>query len=233
MFGGKPVLSVGIMSADWMDVGSASRALAASGVRMLHFDVMDGRFAPQLTAGACFVKGVKTSLLKDVHLMIDDPLDSVHEYVAAGADLVTIHVESCRHAHRVLQRVRELPNMNDPARPVVRGVALIAMLEPLLDEVDLVLLLAVNPGFSGQSYISRTADRFAHVREMVGTMTHPPVVGIDGGVNRKTITSIAALGPDLVVSGSAVFEGGVQAIAENVRHFQGVLEAHARPLVTH
>ncbi len=236
MLGASPVLSVGILSGDWMDLGGSVRALEQCGVRALHFDVMDGRFVPQLTAGPCWVKGVKTKLLKDVHLMIEDPLPTLHEYVAAGADLVTVHVESCRHIHRVLQRLRELPHAADAARPVSRGVALhpstpVSALEPLLDEIDLVLLVAINPGFASQSFLGRTLDRVARVREMVAKLDRRVYVGIDGGVNRTTMGAIAGVQPDLVVSGSAVFEGGVQQIANNVQFFEGALTTHAEPLV--
>jgi ribulose-phosphate 3-epimerase len=229
ILGRLPVLSVGIVSADPMNLDGATRALAEAGVRAVHFDVMDGHFAPQLTAGPFFVKGIRTPLLKDVHLMIEEPLDSVDEYVAAGADIVTVHVESCRHVHRVLQRLRELTNANDPERGVLRGLALnpstpVSAVEPFLDEVDLVLVLAVNPGFSKQGFLARAIDRFAAVREMVKRLGRRVLVGMDGGVTRKTIDAIAAVHPDLVVSGSAVFEGGLGALAENVAAFDRALK---------
>jgi ribulose-phosphate 3-epimerase len=232
IFGSTPVLSVGITSADLMNLAGATRALADSGVRMLHFDVMDGHFAPQLTVGPSFVKGIKTTLLKDVHLMIDEPLDSVDEYVAAGANVVTVHVESCRHVHRVLQRLGELAKAKPSEAGLLRGVGLnpstpLSAVDPLLDDVDLVVLLAVNPGFPRQEFIPSTVNRFEDLRRRVRGFDRRILLGIDGGVNRRTIAQIAALGPDLVVSGSAVFEGGVGAIAENVAYLDAAL--HARP----
>jgi ribulose-phosphate 3-epimerase len=224
--GSGPILSVGATSADLMHMGRDVAALEQAGVKALHFDVMDGRFVPQLTVGPSFVKGFRTALFKDVHLMIEDPLASLPAYVAAGADAITIHPEACRHPHQALKAVRQLGEASGRPRPLVRGIALnpsspLALLEPLLDEVDLVLLVAVNPGFSGQSFVERTADRYRQVRGLVRPLGRNILVGVDGGVTRHTIGRIAELEPDWVVSGSAVFEEG--RIADNVAFLQGAL----------
>lgn len=152
--------------------------------------------------------------------MIEDPLDTVHQYVEAGADLVTIHVESSRHVYRVLQKLQQLPNANHPDRPVLRGLALlpstpIAALEPLLDQVELVLLVAVNPGFAGQTYLPNTAERYGQLTRLLEANGRRVLVGIDGGVTAETIPEIARLKPDLVVAGNAVFRNG--AICDNLR----------------
>jgi ribulose-phosphate 3-epimerase len=221
-----PVLSVGATSADLMNLGRDVAALEAAGVRALHFDVMDGHFAPQLTVGPAFVKGFRTSLFKDVHLMIEDPAASLPAYVDAGADAVTVHAESGRHVHQALGLIRQLGDRGGRPHPVLRGVALgpsspVSLLEPLVDEVDLVLLVAVNPGFSGQSFVERTADRARQVRALLAPLGREVLLGIDGGVTRDTIGRIGELEPDWVVSGSAVFEGG--AIADNVAFLQKAL----------
>jgi ribulose-phosphate 3-epimerase len=224
--GSGPVLSVGATSADLMHLGRDVAALEQAGVKALHFDVMDGRFVPQLTVGPSFIKGVRTTLFKDVHLMIEDPLASLPAYVAAGADAITVHPEACRHPHQALKLVRQLAEASGRQRPLVRGIALnpsspLAFLEPVLDEVDLVLLVAVNPGFSGQSFVERTLDRYRRVRALLQPLGRKILVGIDGGVTRHTIGRIAELEPDWVVSGSAVFEQ--DAIADNVAFLQEAL----------
>jgi len=207
-----PTLSVGMATADLARLGDEMRVLEQAGVALVHFDVMDGRFAPALTFGPPIVAAVRTSMLKDVHLMIEEPLASAAEYVAAGADVVTIHVESTRHPHRVLQALGAMRNANDPARGIVRGVALnpgtpLEALDPLLGDCELVLLLAVNPGFGGQGFLPSTAERACRVREAIAQAGRDVLLCVDGGVKRANVGEIAKLGADLVVTGSAVFDG--------------------------
>jgi ribulose-phosphate 3-epimerase len=214
-----PTVSVGMLTADLMALGSDLSQLDGTGVRVLHFDVMDGCFTPMMTIGPPVVRAVRTDLLKDVHLMIDDPLDKLADYVAAGADIVTVHVESCTHIHRVLQQLGKMTNANDPARGLVRGIALnpgtpLEAVEPLLDEVDFVLLLAVNPGWGGQRFIPSAMDRLARARRMIAASDREILLGIDGGITRDNIASFARAA-DLVVTGSAVFDG--KAPADNAR----------------
>jgi ribulose-phosphate 3-epimerase len=185
--------------------------LEKSGVSLLHFDIMDGNFVPQLTVGDGFVRAVKTTMLKDVHLMIADPLEKVQAYAAAGADLITIHAEAGKHLHRCLQLIGEMKNVNDEKRGIVRGLALnpstpLAALEPLLDEIDVVFLIAINPGFPGQKFIQATRSRFLLVKDLLKQYKKDILIGIDGGVTRTTIADCAALGADIVVSGSGIFE---------------------------
>ena len=207
-----PALSVGMATADLSRLGEEIQLLESTGVPLVHFDVMDGRFTPILTFGPPLVAAVRTSLLKDVHLMIEEPLATVAEYVAAGADVVTIHAESTRHPHRVLQALGSMKNANDPSRGLVRGVALnpgtpLETLDPLLDDCELVLLLAVNPGWGGQRFIPSTAERAAQARRKIAAAGRDVLLCIDGGVKRDNIGAIAALGVDLIVTGSAVFDG--------------------------
>ena len=119
-----PTVSVGVITANLLSLGSEISLLERTGVKLAHVDVMDGCFCPMMTVGPPFIKAIKTSLLKDVHLMIEEPLEKVADYVAAGADIITIHVEACSHVHRVLQKLGTLTNVNDAARGIVRGVAL-------------------------------------------------------------------------------------------------------------
>ena len=208
-----PLISVGVLAADMMDLRGQIEGIEAGGVHILHFDVMDGCFCPMLTFGAPFVKAVKTKLLKDVHLMIEEPVDKIDAYVAAGADIVTVHVESSRHVHRALQRLAEMQNANDPERGIVRGAALnpgtpVETVRPLLDEVDFVMLLAVNPGWGGQQFAPSTEARLDALRTMISDAQRDILIGVDGGIKQENIADVAAMGAEFIVTGSAVFKGG-------------------------
>ena len=207
-----PTVSVGTLTADLMDLGGELALLERAGVGIVHVDVMDGCFCPQLTVGPAYVKGLRTPLLKDVHLMITEPLDKLDAYAFAGADILTVHVEAAVHIHRVLQRVGGLKNANRPGEGIVRGLALdpgtpLEWLEPLLDEMDMVTILAIDPGWSGQKFAPATLDRVARTRRLIAAAGKEILVCVDGGVTKDNIAGIAAAGADLVVTGSAVFDG--------------------------
>jgi ribulose-phosphate 3-epimerase len=209
---GRTHLTIGINTADLADLGSEVRVLEDAGAEVVHVDVMDGVFCPMTTVGPPFIKAIRTPLLKDAHLMIVDPLDKVADYVAAGADILTFQVESTRHPHRVLQVLGKATNANDPERGVIRGVALnpgtpVTAVEPLLDELEYVLVLAVNPGWGGQKFIEATERRLAEARELIRRSGRRIVLGVDGGITRDNIARVAAMGPNLIVTGSAVFDG--------------------------
>lgn len=222
-----PLLSVGILTADLLNLGSELRLLEEEGARLVHVDVMDGVYCPRMTAGPPLVKAIRTPLLKDVHLMIEEPLGKVREYVEAGADMITIHPDASAHPHRVLQELGGMENANDRERGMVRGVALnpgtpLSVLEPLLEEVEMVLLLAVNPGWGGQKFAKATFGRIEQVKEMIEKSGKEILICVDGGITKGNIGEVARSGADVVVAGSAVFDG--RAGRENVR---GMLEAVA------
>ena len=207
-----PTVSVGVLTANLLSLGTEIALLERTGAKLAHFDVMDGCFCPMMTVGPPFIKAIKTSLLKDVHLMIEEPLEKVAEYVAVGADIVTIHVEACSNLHRVLQKLASLSNANDAERGIVRGVALnpgtpLEALDPLLDELEYISLLAVNPGWGGQKYIPATTARLARVQRMIAESGRNIILGVDGGITKDNIAQIAGTGADLIVTGSAVFDG--------------------------
>jgi ribulose-phosphate 3-epimerase len=207
-----PTVSIGVVTANLLSLGSEIALLERTGAKLAHVDVMDGCFCPMMTVGPPFIKAIKTSLLKDVHLMIEEPLEKVADYVAAGADIITIHVEACSHVHRVLQKLGTLTNVNDGERGIVRGVALnpgtpLEAIEPLLDEVEYILLLAVNPGWGGQKYIPATTARIARVQRMIADSERNIILGVDGGITKENIAQVAATRADLIITGSAVFDG--------------------------
>lgn len=207
-----PTLGVGLLTADLMSLGTELTLLEQAEVPIVHIDVMDGCFCPPLTVGPCFIKALKTPLLKDVHLMIERPLDKIEAYVAAGADIVTVHVEGGRHTHRALQMLGTQVNVNDPSRGILRGLGLnpgtpLESVKALLDEVDLITLLAVNPGWSGQGFIKATERRLRDLRAMIGHTDSDILLAVDGGVTQQNITEVATWGADIIVTGSAVFDG--------------------------
>ena len=224
-----PTLSVGVLAADLMKLGSEVSLLENTDVKLAHVDVMDGCFTPMMTVGPPFVKALNTPLLKDVHLMIQDPLEKVDEYVAGGADVITVHVESGTHIHRVFQKLGTMSNANDPARGLVRGVALnpgtpLAVLKPLIDEVELIMLLGINPGWGGQSFIPSTFARIEKVKGMIAEAKKDILVCVDGGVTRDNITELGTAGVDIVVTGSAVFDGNNP--VENAEFMVDALRTH-------
>lgn len=215
-----PLLSVGVLNADLMSLGSELKLIENTGVKLLHVDVMDGCFCPMMTVGPVFIKAIKTPLFKDIHLMIDEPLNRLESYVAAGADMLTVHVESCRHIHRVLQALGKMTNANEPARGILRGIALnpgtpLEVITPLMHELEMVFLLAVNPGWSGQKFIPSTRSRLGRLKQMVRDAKKTILVGVDGGITRNNIVDVAQMEADIIVAGSAVFDG--KAPAENAK----------------
>jgi ribulose-phosphate 3-epimerase len=203
-------LSVGILAADLLRLGEQLDCLGEAGVEVLHVDVMDGVFCPQMTVGPPLVAVLPRRFVADVHLMIDEPLGKVEAFVEAGARILTFHIESTRHPHRVLQSL--------DGRGLIRGVALnpgtpVASVAPLLDDLELLLVLGINPGWQGQTFIPATAGRLAEARELIGD--REIVLGVDGGVTRDNVEQVAALCPDVIVAGSAIFSGGD--VGENAR----------------
>lgn len=215
-----PTLSVGILSADLMKLGSELALLEGTDIKAVHFDVMDGSFVAVMTAGPPLIKAVKTHLLKDVHLMIQEPQLKVGDYVEAGADIITVHVESCEDIRTVLQELGRMENRNDSERGLIRGVALnpdtpVEAVEALLDDIELIVVLAVNPKVKGLPFFDSIGHKFAKVKEMVSAAKKEILLCIDGGVKRDNISEIAKMGADVVVSGSAIFDG--KAPVENAR----------------
>lgn len=198
------LMAPSILSADFMDLGAAVRLIQDGGADFIHVDVMDGHFVPNLTIGPPVVKALKrvATVPLDVHLMIDNADSAVGWYLDAGADLVTVHAEACDHLHRVVQTIRGAGaragvSLN-PGTPV-------EALRDIVGEVDLVLIMSVNPGFGGQSFISRSVDRVRRLAALCAEEGVAPLIQVDGGIDPTTAPLVASMGARCLVAGSAVF----------------------------
>jgi ribulose-phosphate 3-epimerase len=198
------MIAPSILSADFSRLGEDIRAVETAGADVIHVDVMDGHFVPNITIGPLVVKAVRkvTSLPLDVHLMITDADRFVGDFAEAGADWITVHVEACDHLHRTIDQIKSL---GKKAGAVLNPATSLATLDIILPDLDLVMLMSVNPGFGGQSFITSTLDKIRHLREMIEQTGKTIGIEVDGGVSPATIGDVAEAGANIFVAGSAVF----------------------------
>ena len=198
------MIAPSILSADFSRLGEEVRAVEAAGADVIHVDVMDGHFVPNITIGPLVVKAVRavTSLPVDVHLMITNPDRYLQDFIDAGADWVTVHVEACVHLHRTLTYIR---SQGKKAGAVLNPATSLSTLDYVLEEVDLVMLMSVNPGFGGQSFIESTLAKTSKLRQMLDAVNPSAGIEIDGGVSPATIGRIASAGANIFVAGSAIY----------------------------
>jgi ribulose-phosphate 3-epimerase len=218
---GQPVrIAPSILSADFAKMGEEVGAMTQAGADLIHVDVMDGHFVPNITIGPAVIAALRphSALPFDVHLMIA-PVDRfIAGFAEAGADIITIHPEAGPHAHRSLQHIKALGKKAglalNPATPV-------NAVDHLLDDLDLILVMSVNPGFGGQAFIPDSLNKIAALRQRIEASGRAIDLEVDGGVNDKTAARAIAAGADILVAGSACFRGGPAAYAENIRRLRG------------
>jgi ribulose-phosphate 3-epimerase len=214
-------LAPSILSADFAKLGEEVRAMEAAGADWIHVDVMDGHFVPNITIGPNIVKAIRphTKLPLDVHLMIAPVDPYIAAFAEAGADIISVHPESGPHLHRTLNLIRSL---NKKAGVVLNPGSPISLIDPIIDSVDLILVMTVNPGFGGQSFIGSGLEKIKRLRQMIDASGHPIALEVDGGINGQTASLAVEAGADVLVAGTAAFHGGPAAYADNLRRLRGL-----------
>ena len=214
-------LSPSILSADFSRLGEQIRELDEAGAQYVHIDVMDGMFVPSISFGMPIIRSIRpcSDRIFDVHLMIEEPDRYIADFVEAGADLITVHAESCKHLDRTIDSIKE--------RGILAGVALnpatpISAIEYVLPKVDMVLIMSVNPGFGGQKLIPYTIQKIRDLKKMIDAKGLKTDIEVDGGINLENVTEAMDAGANIIVAGSAVFTGD---LVENTQRFLNILNS--------
>lgn len=212
-------LSPSILSADYTILGEQIRTMDEAGAQYVHIDVMDGQFVPSISIGLPVIKTIRkcTDRIFDVHLMIEEPIRYIDEFAEAGADIITVHAESCRHLDRTIDAIKE--------KGIIAGAALnpatpLSAIEYVFPKLDMVLVMTVNPGFGGQKLIPYTVDKVRDLRELVKRSGNKIDIEVDGGINLSNVQEVVDAGANIIVAGSAVFNGDIES---NVKSFLNIL----------
>jgi ribulose-phosphate 3-epimerase len=213
-------ISPSILSADFANLEAEIKAIDAAGADLIHIDVMDGRFVPNLTIGPVVIKSLRKHTKKpfDVHLMIVEPEKYISDFRDSGADIITVHYEACPHLDRTIAQIKQTG--------ALAGVSIVpstpeSVLQYILPQVDLVLVMSVNPGFGGQKFIPYSLEKIQNIRHMINATGKQIMLQVDGGVTPENIKHVLDAGADTIVAGSAVFNGGASNYAKNIAALRG------------
>ncbi|MBQ2801028.1 MAG: ribulose-phosphate 3-epimerase [Lachnospiraceae bacterium] len=204
-----------ILSADFANLGADIKTVEQEGIKYLHIDVMDGKFVPSISFGMPIITSIRknTDMIFDVHLMIEEPERYIGEFAKCGADIITVHAEACLHLDRVIEQIKEC---GCKAAVALNPATPLSAVEYVLDKLDMVLIMSVNPGFGGQKYIPYATEKIKALKSMIAERNLATLIEVDGGVNASNVQEITDAGVDIAVMGSAVFNGEIKENVEKI-----------------